>query len=218
MVWTERHDVLLCREALLVEPYAHKQGSRERGNAWDMISSELNSITEIQFNVTKRSVRDRYNLLIENFKKTERENEKASGINIEETELDNLLRELVEKAKEAALGYADRNKSVETEKQCAEEIRLQAMESLGETKKRKEHSPDDETPKKFRRTNTDTLSYLRERSESLTVGSINYGNRKCISRLRKTEFFVNFSLQTTKIMIIMYKFNCNNNKNSNKLS
>ena len=70
MVWAERRDVLLCREALMVEPYAHKQGSRERGNAWDMISSELNSITEIQFNVTKRSVRDRYNLLIENFIKT----------------------------------------------------------------------------------------------------------------------------------------------------
>ena len=66
----------------------------------------------------------------------------------------------VNSTQEAALGYTDKNKSVETEKQCAEEIRLQAMESLGETKKRKEHSPDDETPKKFRHTNTDTLSYL----------------------------------------------------------
>ena len=67
MVWSEAHDILLCREAILVEPYAHKPGSRERGNAWNMISSELNGITEVQFNVTKRSVRDRYNLLVDNF-------------------------------------------------------------------------------------------------------------------------------------------------------
>ena len=29
--------ILLCRKALLVELYVHKQGSRERGNAWEMI-------------------------------------------------------------------------------------------------------------------------------------------------------------------------------------
>ena len=79
--------------------------------------------------------------------------------------MDNLLRELIEKSEEAVLGYTDKKKSLEAEKQCAEEIRLQAMESLGETKKRKENSPDDETPKRFRRTSSDTLSYLRERSE-----------------------------------------------------
>ena len=165
MIWTEQHDVLLCREALLVEPFVHKQGSRERGNAWDVISTELNGITEILFNVTKRGVRDRYNLLIDNFKKQDRENDKASGIDVVETELDLLLRELVEKSLEASCGYCDKKKSLEAEKQCAEEIRFQAMESLGETRKRNEKSPEEETPRKSRRTSNDTVNYLRERSQ-----------------------------------------------------
>ena len=65
------------------------------------------------------------------------------------------------------------------------------MESLGETKKRKEHSPDNETPKKFRSTNTDTLSYLRERSER------EY-------QLREQEMYIKIkeNRQTTKMMII----------------
>ena len=96
MIWTEQHD-LLCRKAFLVELYAQKQGSRERGNAWDVISTELNGITEILFNVTKRGVRDRYNILIDNFKKQDSENNKASGTEVVETELGLLLRELVEK-------------------------------------------------------------------------------------------------------------------------
>ena len=65
MTWSNKHDVLLCREIILIEPFAHKEGSRERGSAWDVIASELNCINEgsVKFEVTKRAVRDRYNLL-----------------------------------------------------------------------------------------------------------------------------------------------------------
>ena len=169
MTWTGKHDVLLCREILLVEPFAHKEGSRERGNAWDVISSELNCIEDggVNFEVTKRAVRDRYNLILNGWKQKERENHLASGTVVEESELDILLREIHEKSSEAAKVYnnTDNNKK-KAEREKAEDIRNLAMETLGETQKRKslnQNSPDN--PQKKRRTSTETLDYLRERSE-----------------------------------------------------
>ena len=73
MLWTPQHDILLCREILLVEPYQHKPSTRERGQAWYTIAADLNCITEVNFSVTKRSVRDRFNLLVDKFKKQERD-------------------------------------------------------------------------------------------------------------------------------------------------
>lgn len=169
MVWINQHDILLCREALLVEPYQHKLGSRERGNAWDHISAELNGLIEVKFVVTKRSVRDRYNLLLENFRKRDRQNEKATGINVEETELDSLLDELSQKSHEAEHAHndetSDKKKALENEKKAAEEIRLTAMESLGETRKRNDTSPSEQKAKKSRRSSSETIDYLREKSQ-----------------------------------------------------
>ena len=169
MMWTSEHDVLLCREILLVEPYNHKPSTRERGHSWDTIAADLNNITEVTCNVTKRSVRDRFNLLIERFTKQERENARATGVDIEEEEIDQLLRELVEKSEQANMyheqGMKERKASVENDKAAAVDQRNKAMESLGETKKRKELLDDESPQRKNRKTGTDTLAYLREKGE-----------------------------------------------------
>ena len=169
MSWTSEHDIYLCREVILMEPFKYKPSTRERGLAWESIAQDLNAITgDITFNVNKRSVRDRYNLLVEHFKMKQREYAKASGIEVEETELDQLLLELTEKADEAKQVYdkltAEKNVHAEAEKSAAQEQRQTAMESLGETKKRKQ-SDDEPTPRKSRNTGSDTISYLRERSD-----------------------------------------------------
>ena len=169
MSWTSEHDIYLCREVILMEPFKYKPSTRERGLAWESIAQDLNAITgDITFNVNKRSVRDRYNLLVEHFKMKQREYAKESGIEVEETELDQLLLELTEKADEAKQLYdkltAEKNVHAEAEKSAAQEQRQTAMESLGETKKRKQ-SDDEPTPRKSRNTGTDTISYLRERSD-----------------------------------------------------
>ena len=96
MCWSNEHDVYLCREVLLVEPYNHKPNTRERGSAWEFISENLNAIKEINLNVNRRSVRERLNLLVANFKKKVRVEEKASGIEVEESEIDQLFLEIVE--------------------------------------------------------------------------------------------------------------------------
>lgn len=165
-----QHNILLRREALLVEPYNHKQGTRERGNAWDLIVQELNGITDIHFNVTKRCVRDRYNLLLDNFKKNQKENEKASGIEVEETELDQLLFDLLEKTNEAKRNQEEesgnKKKAVEAERKSAEEQRKRALETMTETRKRDEENEEPGTSKKqYRRTGSDTLTYSREKSQ-----------------------------------------------------
>ena len=57
-IWKKVHDECLVNELLVVEPYNHKPGSKERGLAWKQIAENLNSIPEQDFRVTTRSVRD----------------------------------------------------------------------------------------------------------------------------------------------------------------
>ena len=47
MKWTEKHDVVLCREVLVVEPFKFKKGSVEKGKVWTEIEASLNSCREL---------------------------------------------------------------------------------------------------------------------------------------------------------------------------
>ena len=156
---------------LTVEPYKCKNRSRESGQAWDLIAANLNSVHEPRFRVSQKSVRDRARILLKNFKLKIREEEKASGIEVELSELDLALEEIIEKEK-AANAQLDLEESVRKnelqDKANAEEMRLQAMEKLGESKKRKEASgltAGDQKKKKARRSGSDTLDFLREKME-----------------------------------------------------
>ena len=64
-IWKPIHERLFEREILLVEPYMHKQGSKERGQAWKLIVENLNSNLSPSFIVSVRSVRDRFVKLIQ---------------------------------------------------------------------------------------------------------------------------------------------------------
>ena len=164
--------MLLAREMLTVEPYKCKNRSRESGQAWDLIAVNLNSVHAPRFRVSQKSVRDRARILLKNFKLKIREEEKASGIEVEElSELDLALEEIIEKEK-AANAQLDLEESVRKnelqDKANAEEMRLQAMEKLGESKKRKEASgltAGDQKKKKARRSGSDTLDFMREKME-----------------------------------------------------
>ena len=82
MRWTSGHDDLMfLREVLVHEPWKQKYKSQERGNVWERIAESLNglnTVCELYFKVTQRSVRDRYKLLVDNFKKREQEEAAAS--------------------------------------------------------------------------------------------------------------------------------------------
>ena len=95
MVWT-KHDIMLARESLVARPFAFKFGSREKGQAWDKVAEALNSVQQLRFNVDQRRVRERYDILKKAYQKRMREEERASGISPEMSELDEAIESIVE--------------------------------------------------------------------------------------------------------------------------
>ncbi|XP_068712900.1 uncharacterized protein [Montipora foliosa] len=155
MEWTELHDLNLCEEVLVVEPWKHPYRSKERGDSWNEIANNLNASEHPTFKVSKRSVRDRLTLLQQKYKAKMRMEEAASGIDCQETKLDKALQ--------------DDNKK--TEKAAAEEHRNRAVERLGETKKRSAERQDEkaQTAKKGRRSTSEVVQFLKEKSERESV-------------------------------------------------
>ena len=82
-----------------------------------------------KFRVTPRSVHDRYNLLTKKFQVSLNKEERASGIS-DNSELDNLLKEILEKEKAAKEKLEndgeDKKKSLANEKAAAEDMQKRA--------------------------------------------------------------------------------------------
>ena len=158
----------MCREVLDIEPYQFKLRSPERGKAWETISSHLNATSHPKFRVTPRSVRDRYNLLTKKFQVRLNREERASGISDDNSELDNLLEEILEKEKAAKEKLDNDDESLANEKAAAEDMRKHALERVGQTAKRKseEEGPEAEKSKsrKSRKSTGEAVEYLKERA------------------------------------------------------
>ena len=172
MEWTELHDLNLCEEVLVVEPWKHPYRSKERGDSWNEIANNLNASDHPTFKVSKRSVRDRLTLLQQKYKAKMRMEEAASGIDCQETKLDKALEEIIEKEKAATDARSlqdDNNKK--TENAAAKEHRNRAVERLGETKKRNAEKQDEkaQTAKKGRRSTSEVVQFLKEKSERESV-------------------------------------------------
>ncbi|CAB3990784.1 Hypothetical predicted protein [Paramuricea clavata] len=162
MLWTNRHDILLCREILVKEPYKFKHGSREKGHCWNTIADNLKSMGGEKFIVDQRSVRDRFSKLEKHHKRKMAEEEKASGISPEFTELDEALEDIVERTQEVQEEFAAENdkreKIAEKERETAEDVRKRSMEKLGETKAR-------ENAKKTNKSRNSSLEYFKEKHD-----------------------------------------------------
>ena len=157
----------MCREVLVSEPYKFKLRTPERGQAWESLAQQLNSIHQPKFRVTARSVRDRFSLLSTKYAQKLRMEERASGIEVEQTELERLIDEILEREKNAKreLDSKDREKKskADKEKATAEQVRKQAMERMA---KRSDDQENKEKKPKIRRSTGDAIDYLRERSEN----------------------------------------------------
>ena len=69
MEWKEEHDVFLCREILVSQPFKFKERTIERGKIWDEIANRLNNCQTLKFRVNKRSVRESFKLIKKKFKR-----------------------------------------------------------------------------------------------------------------------------------------------------
>ena len=171
MEWTTEHDILLGREILVVEPYTAKPRTFLKGQLWNKISENLNKLEEPKFVIVQRSVRDRFKLLREKFKKRMTAEERATGISPEMSELDAIMEEIIELedsyTEEHINGSMEKMRKEQEDKENANDIRLKAMETLRETQKRKADSGmEDEKKIKQRSRRSEAVHYLRERMES----------------------------------------------------
>ncbi|XP_031570247.1 LOW QUALITY PROTEIN: uncharacterized protein DDB_G0285291-like [Actinia tenebrosa] len=177
MKWNNDQDEALCKQILLIEPFQYRARTIRSGSAWSKIAIEFNQMTSLHFDrlLDNRAVRDRFNTIKDNFKGKVRAEEIASGISPPElTPTENAIEDIIEREKEAECMFciedAENSKSVEKQIQTGEEMRLQSLETFAET--RKQNTANDEggdveptKAKKKRRTGTDTLIYLQEKTE-----------------------------------------------------
>ena len=172
MDWTENHDVLLLREMLASELFSFKKGSVSRGEAWDSIVEKLQAIQSPIFIIKdKRAIRDRWQLLGKKYTQRMRQEESASGISVEEqSEKDVLIEELVEREKTPCQESTTALK--QKDKETAEDIRKKALETMGQTKRRKsqDNSDDDDQScskkKKTKRCSEPLVDFLQDKANA----------------------------------------------------
>ena len=161
MEWTDDHDILLLREMIASELFQFKKSSPNRDKIWESVQERLNKLDNPKFVIKeKRGVRDRWNLLQAKFKRMQREELQASGIDCELSEKDALIEELCEK--EDSFSAKDKKKS--DDKEAAEEIRKKAMERMSLKKKSIESTGG--SAKKSRRSGGDAIEFLKEKAQS----------------------------------------------------
>ena len=113
--------------------------------------SNLNAKKEIEFSINSiRAIRDRYQLLETKFKRNMRKELNASGIDVEPTEFDDAMEDLVDffenQEANATIEKEAKVKNTANEKAKAEDVRQKALETFSETRKRKNEA--NEQPEK----------------------------------------------------------------------
>ena len=144
------------------QPYKFPFGSRERGNCWSEVANRLNEFNQPNFIADQRAVRERCAKIEKYFKNRMAKEERASGVNAEESELDQAIQDIMgmaeaaeeEITQKAAENKTNRDKDIMT----AEDVRKRSMERLSETQEREKI----EYETKKRRSNADTGIFDRE--------------------------------------------------------
>ena len=169
MEWTNNHNIALAQEVLLLEPYRHKARTVERGIVWHKIADNLNLQAVLRFLVTKKSVREHLKLLLDKYRARMQKERKDSGVEVEETELDQALEEINEKwevTKEQDILLLNNKKKAEEDRAMGEEVRKRVCKKLSETMKWKGEGEGSSEPKKkrSRKGGNDTIEFLREKA------------------------------------------------------
>ena len=166
MEWSEEHDVLFLREMLARNMFGAKKGSPARGLAWEAIVDHLNEIHSPNFHLkVKKGCTRAVEPSPKKFSKKMSEEEKASGISVEElTEKESLIEELVEKEDDIQAKAESASKQQLKDNKTAEDIRKKAMESLKETKKRNSDEGGASPKRRKSRRAEPLVDFLREKA------------------------------------------------------
>ncbi|XP_033097635.1 vicilin-like seed storage protein At2g18540 [Anneissia japonica] len=153
--------LILCREVDYVNPFKYKERTKERGKAWEDIATNLR---RHGYDVTKRSVRDKYKTIKETVTKRNSKELKESGIapelTDEQMEVTQIIEDLVEVEKDTKEHHTEEDK-----KQVdGVEMRNRALESFTETSKRIKSEKDGQ-PRKRRNTGNEATDFLMRKLE-----------------------------------------------------
>ena len=116
----------------MLERHQFWSGSKERGAVWTTIAENLKAF---DMKVSQSSVRDRFEKIIKEFKAKEAKEVRASGVDVEYTERDKLLTDIVEKMEEFEEAMEKVKGKEKKDRESAEEMRKRAVEQLGETRR-----------------------------------------------------------------------------------
>ena len=89
-------------------------------------------------------------------------NEKASEIDVHETETINMINEILDQIKVFEAAYETKTEALKADKKLDEDARLKAMESFAETKTKKRWEKVGPSSSKQGHSAKDTLEYLKE--------------------------------------------------------
>ena len=133
MSWTEEKDILLMREMAAQGIFQFKIGSKERGNIWQAIASNLNGNKDLFSYVSSRGCRDRFTLISRRYKAKTAEELKSTGGGSEDepSEYDLLLEELTHLSEES-------DKRADTEAETAKKKR-QCRKGIGSRSKKESY-------------------------------------------------------------------------------
>ena len=95
MSWTSKHDLILCKEIICVNPYSAKKKCVQHSAISQQIAENVNSIQSPRFIVDKRSVRDHIGILVQRFKRKESSELRESGTTPEHIELDDAIEQII---------------------------------------------------------------------------------------------------------------------------
>ena len=126
--------------------FQHKSGSREWGQVWQQVASNLNIYSN--FSVTLHAVGELFTTIMRKYKAKIRKEVQGNGLGGQElTEYETMLEDLIERYEERELKseqeVADK-KSIKKDTQTVFNIRKTAMEQYGETKKHRGMKGDDQ--------------------------------------------------------------------------
>ena len=97
MEWSDKFGAMLKSATVVMKPYQHPYRSKERGDVCNQIALSLSGLDHPKFKVNKRSMRDRTTLLITKNKAKIHQEEDATKITREETELDQALKKIIDR-------------------------------------------------------------------------------------------------------------------------
>ena len=167
MEWSKAKDVLLAKEVLYLEPFLFKERTAQSVQAWQDFVNNMKNYPGKFAKLTSRGAKDHIALLIKNHKKKNADEQKATGISPEQSEMDNILEEIIERMEVNVAEIEKDNEKKKREVALAKDIRLTAMEVLSQTKKREDEDRNIKPAKQIRRRSngSEMVAYLKERAE-----------------------------------------------------